>query len=509
MGGPGLLSRFTADRVEGRAVVTLRARGLGEHRIRAGVNFEIATLSKVQGYSGAALLRETLGGGFVQDEAFGYLRGPDDPVTYDTIDTRVTSYAAGVFLADTWRIRENLVAEASLRWDAQLFGGGALVFPFMLAPRAGIAWDPTKKGRARVFVSYGMRYQAVPLDVAARGLASEPRISSFHQSPPCRVNEPADLYGGCDRASQVQVHDVSHPSTDHEVRRGQVSIDPATSAPASHQITAGVDIAGPLGTRVGLVYVRDQLLRALEDTNTAANGLLIGNPGSGAAAMATQAERTYHGLSITLMRPFADGFVGLASYTLASSYGNYSGLFRPETGQLDPNVTRDFDLPELDENRTGALPGDHTHSIKLYAGKEFFLPKGVILEAGAGYTGRSGAPYGALGAHAAHGPGEVFLLPRGSVGRTPWVHRIDARLGVSALLRKDLRLGASVEVYNLADSQTPTAFDQNYTYDSAVPVEDGATKDDIPELYTKNPRYEKPVAWQAPRQVRFGLRVDY
>ncbi|MDI1448465.1 TonB-dependent receptor [Polyangium sp. 6x1] len=508
MGGPGLLSRFTADRIEGRAVVSLRARGLGEHKIRAGIDFEVATVSRVQGYSGAALVRESLGGSFVRNERFGYLAGPDAPVTYDSTTTRASSYGAGAFLADTWRIVDGFVIEASVRYDAQVFGAGTLALPFMIAPRAAVTWDPTKKGRARIFATYGMRYQSVPLDVSVRALAKETRLSSFHQTSGCRVNAPEDLYGGCGRESASVIVNPAQPSTLYSLQGGRNAVDPDTSAPASHQIVAGAEVLVPLGVRLGAVFVHDELIRALEDTSLSTGGFLIGNPGAGAAVFATEAERVYNGLSITVMRPFAGGFVGIASYTFSSLYGNYSGFFRQDTGQLDPNNTTDFDEPELDTNRTGLLPGDHTHSVKLYAGKEFVLPAGVILEAGAGYTGRSGTPYSMLGSHALFGDGEVFILPRGSAGRTPWVNRIDARLGVSAQLRKDLRLGASVEIYNLAGSQTETAVDQNYTYNDVQAIPDG-TPDDVPEDLVENPRYGKPVAWQAPRQVRFGLRVDY
>ena len=507
-GGPGRLSRVTADRVEGRAVVSLRARGLGEHRIRAGIDFEVATATRVQGYSGAVFLRETLSTGFVQNERYGYLRGPDTPFTFDNMTTRATTFTAGAFIADTWRILEGLVVEASVRYDAQVFGAGTFALPVMIAPRAAVLWDPTKKGRARIFATYGMRYQAVPLNVSMRGLVDESRLTSFHRREICGVNEPADLYGGCGPDSAVMILGSSQPSTLYAKQSSQSTVDPETSAPASHQFSAGAEIEAPLGVRLGAVFVHDELIRAIEDVRLSTGGALIGNPGVGAVAFATPAERVYNGLSLTVMRPFAGGFVGIASYTFSSLYGNDNGFFVPESGQLDPNVTTDFDTPALDPNRTGFLPGDHTHSIKMYAGKEFVLPAGVILEAGAGYTGRSGTPYSMLGAHPVYGEGQVYILPRGAAGRTPWVNRIDARLGVSALLRKDLRLGASVEIFNLAGSQTETAVDQNYTYNNVTAIPDG-TPDDVPEDLVENPRYGKPVAWQAPRQVRFGLRVDY
>ncbi|MDI1436315.1 TonB-dependent receptor [Polyangium sorediatum] len=508
MGGPGRLSRVTADRVEGRAVVSLRARGLGEHRIRAGLDFEVGAVTRVQGYSGAVFMRESLATDIVKNERYGSLRGPDAPFTFDTMTTQVTTFTAGAFVADTWRILEGLVVEASLRYDAQVFGAGTLALPFMIAPRAGVVWDPTKKGRARIFATYGMRYQAVPLNVSLRGIADEPRLASFHRRGICSVHEPENMYGGCGPDSAVVALGTSQPSTLYAKQGGPNAVDPEASAPASHQVSAGAEIEAPLGVRLGAVFVHDKLIRVIEDVRLSTGGALIGNPGAGALAFGTAAERVYNGLSLTVMRPFSGGFVGIASYTFSSLYGNYNGFFVPETGQLDPNVTTDFDTPALEPNRTGLLPGDHTHSIKLYAGKEFVLPAGVVLEAGAGYTGRSGTPYSMIGAHAMYGEDQVYILPRGAAGRTPWVNRIDARLGVSALLRKDLRLGVSVEVYNLAGSQTETAVEQRYTSNNVTAIPDG-TPDDVPEDIVENPRYGKPVAWQAPRQVRFGLRVDY
>ena len=37
-------------------------------------------------------------------------------------------------------------------------------------------------------------------------------------------------------------------------------------------------------------------------------------------------------------RAFQKNWLAQASYTLSWLRGNYSGLFRPETGQLDPNI---------------------------------------------------------------------------------------------------------------------------------------------------------------------------
>ncbi len=45
------------------------------------------------------------------------------------------------------------------------------------------------------------------------------------------------------------------------------------------------------------------------------------------------------------------------SYTWSDLRGNYPGLFRPETGQLDPNINADFDLISLAPEPHGSAPG--------------------------------------------------------------------------------------------------------------------------------------------------------
>ena len=75
------------------------------------------------------------------------------------------------------------------------------------------------------------------------------------------------------------------------------------------------------------------------------------------------------------------------SYTLSWLRGNIAGLFRPETGQLDPNINSDFDLISLLSNRSGYLPGDHRHSFKLFAAGEIPLGGGLIPKAAIAWTG--------------------------------------------------------------------------------------------------------------------------
>ena len=96
-----------------------------------------------------------------------------------------------------------------------------------------------------------------------------------------------------------------------------------------------------------------------------------------------------------------------------------------------------------------ALPGDRTHNIKLYGAKEFVLTGSFSLTLGLAYNGRSGAPLSYLSSHPLYGDDEAFVLPRGSAGRTPWLHSIDGHLGGSYRITKDTAVQLSVDIFNM------------------------------------------------------------
>jgi hypothetical protein len=248
----------------------------------------------------------------------------------------------------------------------------------------------------------------------------------------------------------------------------------------------------------------------------------LGNPGSGFAKEFPTPERTYNAVTVALTRAFSDGWLAQASYTWSQLHGNYPGLFRPETGQLDPNILSDFDLISLLDNRTGLLPYDRTHAIKIFGAKEVNFSKDLSASLGLSYRGNSGTPINYLGGHVDYGEGEGFVLPRGSAGRTPWVNNIDSNIGVNYRINKTNTLSFSLDVFNVFNFQTATLVDENYTYKAVLPVKDGTpadlpgkvivvsddgerpmTDDDV------NQNFKKPTQYQSPRQVRFGIRYTF
>jgi hypothetical protein len=259
---------------------------------------------------------------------------------------------------------------------------------------------------------------------------------------------------------------------------------------------------------------------AVEDmSRDEAQTYFIGNPGYGIASDFPKAVRDYDSFAVFFEKAFGNQWLAQASYTVSYLRGNLAGLFRPETGQLDPNINSDFDLISLLPNRVGALPSDRTHSLKVFGAKEFTLPGQVSISVGGSYTARSGTPVNVLGSHPQYLAGEVFILPRGDGGRTPWVHSIDTNVTAGFSLGKGKAVAFGLDVFNIFNFQSAIGVDQNYTFADVRPIANGKTSDLPSKLVyweggafdpaDKNPNFGKPNAYQPPRQIRFNARVTF
>jgi hypothetical protein len=260
----------------------------------------------------------------------------------------------------------------------------------------------------------------------------------------------------------------------------------------------------------------------------------IGNPGSGIAQDFPEAKRDYDAVTLYFTKVFSNTWMAQASYTLSYLRGNWAGLFRPESGQLDPNINSDFDLVSLLPNRDGALPGDKTHQFKLYGAKDFTLTRWMKGIVGLTFRARSGEPTSVLGAHALYGPNEAFILPRGSGERLPPIFNFDSHLSTGFRLSKDSELTVGIDIFNLFNFQGVTRRDDGFTTEAVLPIV-GGTEADLPkqnpttkewecapgdcklenadktpfDATNVNPNYGNPTAYQEPRQFRFTAKVTF
>lgn len=554
IGGFGLLQDATVDRIQGRASATYLFQALGHHIVKAGLDIEHLRYDVMKGYSGGVLLRESASGRTFSDyRQYGYFTGPDEATNQPFLRSNPTSNSIGAYLQDSWSIMDLVTLNLGLRYETQqLFaadGALGLTLNNMLSPRVGLIYDFTQQGRSKLFANYARYYEAMPINIADRGLTGENQYQFIHYRQATPGCDPlADINQANNECLDPGNHFPANAEYDPnqygvQTGAGKTPIDPNLKPQSSDEFVVGGEYEVIADGRVGVTYTHRYMNSVVEDMSLdEASTYFIGNPNEGLAKAFPKAERNYHAVTVYFNKAFNEGWMGQLSYTYSSLTGNYNGLFRPETGQLDPNLNADFDLISLLPNRTGPLDADRNHYIKAYASKEFQITQAFSLLAGLTYEGRSGAPINYFGSHPIYGPDEVFVLARGSAGRLPWRHTINAKVGARYRLNKDNVVEFTADVFNMFNFQAVTAVDQTLTSSDVLPFQtnekdpqaaaclagndlpqcaggntaiDTSTVDDTTGEFVKltrdelNSNFKRPTAYQAPISVRFGLRFSF
>lgn len=551
-GGPGFISEEAFNRIQAKISVSRIFQALGMHTVKAGLNIDHTSAELRKAYTGTVMFRESSSGRhFLDHRRYGYLIGPDQPLLLNSLDSQLSSTEIGGFIQDRWIFKDILTLNAGLRYDAQVITGSggktAMSLLSQWSPRIGVVYDPGQKGRSRIFANYARYYAAIPLHLAERAFSHEGSIQSVRYASGCNpsTNEGQES-AGCtlrgangnpDYSNAVQIETGGNPNQYWLVRKDgrNLAVDPDISSQSMDEFGAGAEYALFKGGLVGLHYTKRWLGTVIEDMGFDSNASgFLGNPGQGIASRIPAATRDYDALALYGIKTFSDRWLAQASYTLSYARGNYPGLFRPESGQFDPNTTSEFDMRPFLINRTGPLPIDRRHRIRVDGAKDFTVKPWLDIQVGATYRAQSGAPISVLGSHLTYGANEIFFIPRGSYGSTPWIHAFDTHLGMAVRVSNQSRLYIGMDVFNLLNFQAAAAVDQTLT---AVPIADvpseKLTATDLPVKNAKtnqyecpsgaqpgfcdslvdgeaiNPNWNNPTAYQAPRQFRFSARVTF
>jgi len=523
-GGPGFVQETTFNAYQVKPVLSLLWAGLGHHVSKVGADVVYSTYNHVKAYTGGTALQEDSSGEvFFDARQFARLDSPTQPVLLNSITAKSSSVLWGVFIQDSWSFMDKVTINLGVRYDAQTLYNGAgqpgIFLPNQWSPRLGVVWDPTQAGKAKIYGSFARYFESVPLDIADRGLTGEPYLIGGH------ICQPLVNSSGCrDPNTRLVLNPISPNNQWISVAADRTPIDPNLQAQSNDEWLVGAEYELLTNFRLGVVYTHRQFHQVIEDMSRD-NGAtyFIGNPGQGIASDFPVAQRIYNAVTITANKSFADNWLIQASYTWSQLVGNIDGLFRPETAQLDPNANSTFDLKNLLANQYGPLSGDTANVIKLYGAKVFPIGAPVSITLGAGYTGASGAPINYLGANRAqqYGPGEVYILPRGSGGRLPWLNTFDLHGGVDWRFAQGWTLSFTVDCFNVFNWQQVTAVDNNYTFAGVLPVVNGKPAD-LPDLLRYddgssrpfaqadiNPNFKRATGYQLPRAFRFGAKVTF
>ncbi len=540
-GGPGFISDGKLDRLQMNAKGTYLLDLFGSHVLKAGADVELLSYEQLKAFSGGVTLRESPSGATWADyRRYGWQPSPDVVVNQLNQRALSTSTTVGGFLQDSWTIASRFTVNAGVRYDTQwLYGGDrslAFVLSNQVSPRVGLIVDPMANGRMKVYANFARYYEQVPLNLLDRAFPGERRYNATRKAGE-GLCDPATLATPEGQAACKDDSKTLSPSATTSLNPSRLytggkaekePVDPNIQPQSSDEYLLGAEYELIANVRLGANYIHRNMGSVIEDmSRDDGNTYFLGNPGQGFAKEFPKPTRNYDAVVLFLNRTFSDGWLAQANYTWSRLYGNYPGLFRPENAQLDPNILSDFDLVSLLKNREGLLPYDRTHAIKLFGAKEFNLSKDLTTSIGLSYRGNSGAPISYIGGHPLYGPSEAFIIQRGSGGRTPWVNNIDSNIGVNYRVGKTNVVSLTVDVFNIFNFQGVTSVDQNYTFASVLPVEGGVKAGDLkPEMITKinddtlqpdgtlseddiNKNFKKPTQYQAPRQIRLGLRYTF
>jgi hypothetical protein len=245
-------------------------------------------------------------------------------------------------------------------------------------------------------------------------------------------------------------------------------------------------------------------------------------------------RRDYNALQFTLTRRFSKQLYVQGSYTYSRVLGNYPGLVSYDNGQIDPNISSQYDLIELLANRIGPLRTDKPHYIKIDGYYNWDFKKAGQLTTGIRYRAQSGIPENALAAHYLYGGAESMLLPRGQLGRTEFDHGLDLHIGYGRKIGKGMELELVADLYNVYNRQGTFDVDDVYapqfsiqqnggggTEQNANPVS-GGTYEDLIWVKTidrngiesatpigRNPNFHNTTIRYAPAYGRIGLRLTF
>lgn len=173
------------------------------------------------------------------------------------------------------------------------------------------------------------------------------------------------------------------------------------------------------------------------------------------------AQRIFRGAELTLGKQLTDKFWFNFSYLHSKTVGNYRGRYFVESEERDPNQTEAFDVPALAVNTYGRLPQDRPEQVKFYG--SYRATDDITLSTTLRYA--SGTPFDATteplgGSTPFLGP--IYLMPRGSAGRTPGITNFDLGFAYDVRDSARVKLSFMVDVFNVLNEQKPVRVDSQF-----------------------------------------------
>lgn len=476
----------------------------------------------------------------------------------------------GIYIQDKWQPFRRLTLNLGVRAEKEFiptFNGVPIQIAYgfgdKIAPRAGFAYDIFGDGKSKIFGSYGKFYDRLKFELPAGSFGGDFFRRDFFEIFPGEnfrtfsigtvlgnFNSPSG--GDCPIAPRAGTRTRCH--LDLRVPSLAVGdLNPFTQ----QEFTVGFEKEFFSNYLMTFRYTNKTVLDAVEDAGFfnqfGSEVYNIVNPCKGehaeiirnnGYARCVEAERKYNAFQAIVERRFSRGFYFNGNYTFSRLTGNYSGLASSdENGRDDPGVTRYFDIPiqgfavGTGQPDNGRLATDRPHVLNIYGSYSYdwFSSKANETTVSLFTTAQSGIPITTTVEFLSN---EVILNGRGDLGRTEAFTRSDIALSHRYRFGRDDKFAVvfNVNVNNALNEHNVTDYYRLITdIDAGVDLsaEDvGFAGTDAGRLAAINAaittgvgtqirnfinsdptlrdvRYNKPNAFQAPRNIRFGFRFQF
>ena len=460
---------------------------LGDHELKFGTDIEDLQVITANWNGGAGqriYIRPAVGPNgeteyrhrfFVDNTTQGF--DPNDPTTWTLLaplvsrpETQNTSF----FAQDVWRARSDLTFSGGVRLETQeigdRFGDVQADIDDNWAGRFGVTWDVFGNGRSKLFGNYGRYFLSIPMDINIRAFGGEVSCFCYNFSP-----DPADI-----------TPDPLAPEISSLRGAGGTPVDPELQGQFIDEVLLGFEYEVAPNFAVGVQATYRDLGRVVEDFLDASTGnYFIANPGQGIGTTVTfydyyyttrpngdpinsftapsdGASREYKAVQLTARKRFSGNWQLLANYVWSELEGNYDGAFQVSTGQLDPTINSAFDYADFAINADGRLSLDREHQFRVDATYRFSEGWAEGLTLGASAFWKGGFPLNAYGYSAGYNNHELYLAPRGSLGRGPDEYEIDLHFNYPVQLSDRFELNLLVDIFNVLDRQSITRLDERF-----------------------------------------------
>ena len=190
VGGVGFLDHKLSQRISAAASATYFARLGGTHALKLGFDFEDNIFSHKRNYTGGAFYRVNTDGSieiyreYAEKSADSNTNpnGPGIALPDTGFNSTEKTLNYGAYLRDSYNVGfiPGLTVNAGVRWEAQQVQGADGSTQIGIydnwAPRIGAIYDFTRKGRGKLFASYGWFYESIPMDINDRSFSGEGAI---------------------------------------------------------------------------------------------------------------------------------------------------------------------------------------------------------------------------------------------------------------------------------------------------------------------------------------------